>query len=102
VWSAIQSSIHKDRGIKVSSKAKEDQSSLRSKSGDKVSRSIASPNGKRLLSTYLSAPIGIAECSLEGMYISANEEFCRITGFAREELLRRSIKDISYEDDYAS
>ena len=86
----------------MASKAKENQGSLKSKAGDKVSRSRASPNGKRLLSTYLSAPIGIAECSLEGMYISANEEFCRITGFAREELLRRSIKDISYEDDYAS
>lgn len=86
----------------MASKAKENPGSPKAKSDGKVSRSMSNPNGKRLLSTYLSAPIGIAECSREGMYISANEEFCRITGFAKEELLTRSIKDISHEDDYAS
>src|SRR5689334_16305910 len=68
----------------------------------RANRPLSNTNGKRLLSTYLNAPIGIAECSLEGRYISVNEEFCRITGFEKEEMLTRSIKDISYPEDYGS
>jgi PAS domain S-box-containing protein len=36
------------------------------------------------------------------MYISVNDEFCRITGYEKGELLKRTIKDISHEDDYLS
>ena len=76
--------------------------SRKSKSGVKVHRSKSKPDGKRLLATYERAPIGIAECSPEGLYISVNQEFCRITGFEREEILTRSIKDISHPEEYGS
>ena len=81
-------------------KTKENPGSPRSKLDGKASRSERILNGKRLLATYMSAPIGMAECSLEGMYITVNDEFCRITGYEKGELLKRSIKDISHEDDY--
>ena len=45
-------------------------------------------------------PIGIVESSLDGKYLDVNEEFCRMLGYAREELLRRSIKDVTQEEDY--
>ena len=76
--------------------------SRKSKSGVKVHRSKSKPDGKHLLATYERVPIGIAECSPEGLYISVNQEFCRITGFEREEILTRSIKDISHPEDYGS
>ena len=34
-------------------------------------------------------------------YIAVNEEFCRILGYSRRELLRRGIKDCTHEDDYS-
>jgi len=86
----------------VASKTKKNPGSPKSQSDRKDSRSVLNPNGKRLLATYMSAPIGIAECSLDGMYINVNEEFCRITGYDKGELLTRSFKDITHEDDYLS
>lgn len=59
------------------------------------------PDENRLLANYEHAPIGIVECSPEGQYISVNEEFCRIIGYDKEKLLKRSIKDISLQEDYA-
>lgn len=86
--------------MKVDRKAKAKADSRKSNSDGKVRRSISKPDGKHLLATYERAPIGIAECSPEGRYISVNEEFCRITGYEKEEVLTRSIKDISHEADY--
>ena len=86
--------------MKMDRKARGKPDSRKSKSDGKVRRSISKPDAKRLLATYERAPIGIAECSPDGMYISVNEEFCRITGFEKEEVLARSIKDISHADDY--
>ena len=53
-----------------------------------------------MLATYEHAPIGIIENSLEGNYVNCNEEFCRITGYGKEELLTLGIKDLTYEEDY--
>jgi PAS domain S-box-containing protein len=55
---------------------------------------------QRLLATYEHAPIGIIENSPEGNYVNCNEEFCRITGYQKEELLTLTIKDLTYEEDY--
>jgi PAS domain S-box-containing protein len=56
---------------------------------------------QRLLATYERAPIGIIECSLKGKYVGANEEFCRILGYRKEELLQRGIKDVTPKEDYS-
>ena len=48
-----------------------------------------------MLELYKYAPIGIVECSLDGSYINANEEFCRLTGHKKEELLRLDIHDLT-------
>jgi PAS domain S-box-containing protein len=45
-------------------------------------------------------PIGIVETSLEGQYLDANEEFCRMLGYEKEELLQRGIKELTSEADY--
>jgi len=44
--------------------------------------------------------IGIVESSLEGKYLDVNEEFCRMLGYERQELLQRGIRDVTHEDDY--
>ena len=58
------------------------------------------PTGNHLLAAYQHAPIGIVGCSPEGHYTLVNEEFCRLTGYQQEELLGRSIRDISFQEDY--
>ena len=57
-------------------------------------------NGKTPLETYEHAPIGIVECSPDGSHINANEEFCRFLGYEKEELIRKSLKEITHEEDY--
>jgi len=45
-------------------------------------------------------PIGIVESSLDGRYIDVNDEFCRMLGYQKQELLQRGISDVTYEEDY--
>jgi PAS domain S-box-containing protein len=47
-----------------------------------------------MIDRYKYAPIGIVECSLNGKYINVNEEFCRLTGHKKEDLLRLDIYDL--------
>ena len=65
-----------------------------------IEQEVSIGSRQRLLATYEHAPIGIIESSLEGNYVNCNEEFCRITGYGKEELLSLAIKDLTYEEDY--
>ena len=58
-----------------------------------------SHNRSHLIELYEHAPIGIVECSLDGRYTNVNEEFCRITGYKKEELLKLSIHELTYPPD---
>src|SRR5690349_9119094 len=49
-----------------------------------------------MIDLYKHAPIGIVECSLDGKYTSVNEEFCRLTGHKKEELIGLDIHDLIY------
>ena len=63
-------------------------------------KSASGTNGKSPLVSYEHAPIGIVECSPDGNHINANEEFCRIIGYEKEELIGKGLKAITHEDDY--
>lgn len=63
-----------------------------------LSSSLLHVKHQQILSQHL--PIGIVETSLEGKYIDVSEEFCRLLGYKKEELLQRGIKDITPEADY--
>src|SRR5438552_9831805 len=58
-------------------------------------------NQQRLQATYERAPIGISEASPEGNYVGANEEFCRILGYTKDEILQSGIKDVTHKEDYS-
>jgi PAS domain S-box-containing protein len=64
-------------------------------------RAAHKSTGKQPLVAYEHIPVGIVESSLDGKYMDVNEEFCRILGYSRRELLRRGIKDCTHEEDYA-
>jgi PAS domain S-box-containing protein len=57
-------------------------------------------NQQRLWATYERAPIGISECSAQGKYIRANEEFCRLLGYTKDEIAQRDIKDVTHKEDW--
>src|SRR5687768_2992949 len=63
-------------------------------------RAAPKANGKHPLAAYEHLPVGIVEASLDGKYMDVNEEFCRILGYSRQELLRLGIKECTHEDDY--
>ncbi|HEY9526674.1 MAG TPA: PAS domain S-box protein [Anaerolineales bacterium] len=64
-------------------------------------RTAYKSTGKQPLVAYEHIPVGIVEASLDGKYVDVNEEFCRILGYSRRELLRRGIKTCTHEEDYA-
>ena len=53
----------------------------------------------RLSATYNHALVGIAEVDEDGRFLRANEQFCVITGYALDELRRRSLFEITHPDD---
>lgn len=57
---------------------------------------------QRLALTYHHAPIGIIEVSMDGRFVEANERFCRMLGYTREELLALTIMEVTHEDDRGS
>lgn len=57
-------------------------------------------SSERLMATYTHAPIGIVETSLDGSYINVNDEFCHLTGYTKDELLKLKIKDLTHPDDF--
>jgi len=54
---------------------------------------------QRLRSTYEHAFAGIAEVDASGRFLRVNEQFTSITGYSREELLERTIIDITHPAD---
>jgi PAS domain S-box-containing protein len=53
----------------------------------------------RFRSTFEQAPIGIAHMSLDGRLILVNQRFCEIVGCPGDELLTRTLQDITHPDD---
>src|SRR5687768_1227271 len=89
--------MSKGNAMKTDRKTKVEKSPPRVKGSGRASPRI---NGKNPLA-YEHIPVGIVEVSLDGKYIDVNEEFSRILGYSRQELLGQSIKDFTHEDDYA-
>src|SRR5687767_3167160 len=64
-------------------------------------RTSLSRDENHLIELFKDAPIGIVACSLDGKYINVNDEFCRITGYKKEELVRLDIHDLTTPTDPA-
>ena len=52
--------------------------------------------------TFEQAAVGIAHLAPGGRWLEANEKFCDIVGYTREELVRMSFQDITHPDDLAA
>jgi PAS domain S-box-containing protein len=49
--------------------------------------------------TFDQSPIGAAIVGLDFRFLAVNDEFCRITGFSREEMLAKGFPEITHPDD---
>ncbi|MHA0286091.1 GGDEF domain-containing protein [Mycobacterium sp. C3-094] len=48
---------------------------------------------------FSNSPIGMAVVGLDGSFHRVNHEFCRITGYSEQELMRLTFQDITHPDD---
>src|SRR5947209_15923658 len=56
----------------------------------------------RFRETFENAAVGIAHRDATGRFLSVNEKFCAIVGYSREELLQKTMRDITHPDALAA
>ncbi|MDZ4850242.1 MAG: PAS domain S-box protein [Pirellulaceae bacterium] len=56
----------------------------------------------RFRGTVENAAVGIAHVGLSGEWLILNDRLCEITGYSREEMLKRTFHDITHPDDIAN
>jgi PAS domain S-box-containing protein len=54
---------------------------------------------ERFRATFEQAAVGITHAELDGRFVRVNQKFCDIVGYAREELLERTLHDITHPED---
>ncbi len=54
---------------------------------------------ERFRLTFERAPVGVAHVGLDGRWIRVNKKLCELMGYSREELINRTIADVTYPDD---
>lgn len=55
----------------------------------------------RFRGTFENAAVGIAHVELDGRFVRSNQRLCEILGYEREELLKRSLHEITHAADQA-
>jgi diguanylate cyclase (GGDEF)-like protein/PAS domain S-box-containing protein len=65
----------------------------------KRAQSALSESEARARQTFELAASGIAHVGLDGRFLHVNPRLCQILGYSAEELVGRSVKDISHPDD---
>src|SRR5258706_3849892 len=56
----------------------------------------------RFRATFDNAAVGIAHVAPDGRWLRVNERLCRILGYPADELLTKSVRDVTYPDDLAA
>ncbi len=54
---------------------------------------------ERFRATFEQAAVGIALVALDGRFLRVNRRFCDITGYSQDEILQRTVQDITYPAD---
>jgi PAS domain S-box-containing protein len=56
----------------------------------------------RFRATFDHAAVGIAHIAPDGSWLRVNENLCRVLGYPADELLTKSLQDVTYPDDLAA
>jgi PAS domain S-box-containing protein len=54
---------------------------------------------QRFRATFDQAAVGIAHVNLEGQFLRINQKFCSLVGYTHDEMLVRTLQDITHPDD---
>ncbi len=54
---------------------------------------------QRFRATFVQAAVGIAQTSLDGTWLQVNKRFCEMVGYSQDELLGRTVLDITHPDE---
>jgi len=73
---------------------------LRTRAARQQAEQAARENERRFREFFEQAAVGMTRVSLDGVLVDANQTFCDILGYDRDELIGRTIKDITHPDDY--
>src|SRR5262245_32367161 len=57
---------------------------------------------ERFRGTFENAAVGIVHSDVAGRLLRVNQKFCAIVGYSREELLRKTLRDIIHPDELAA
>src|SRR3954449_7554465 len=57
---------------------------------------------ERFRGTFENAVVGIAHRDATGRFLRVNEKFCDILGYTREEMLQKTMRDITHPDDLSA
>ncbi len=65
----------------------------------KQSQASLDPSEKQFKVIFEQVSVAIAQVGANGQLLEVNKKLCQITGYSREELLKRTIADITYPED---
>ena len=57
---------------------------------------------ERFRSTFERAPVGVANVSLDGRFLEANQGYCDLVGYSHDELLTMTLKQLTHPDYHQS
>ncbi|MBW4650477.1 MAG: PAS domain S-box protein [Kastovskya adunca ATA6-11-RM4] len=57
---------------------------------------------ERFRATFEQAGVAIAQVSTTGEFLRVNQKLCELTGYTREELLKKTVQDIAHPDEQAT
>ena len=76
--------------------------SLHARAAQEQAEQSSRENEKRFREIFEQAAVGITRVDLNGVLIDCNQKFSDLLGFTREELLGKSMREITHPDDYGT
>lgn len=73
---------------------------LRTRIARAQAEKAARENARRLNETLEQAAVGINRVGFDGVMLDVNQKFCDMLGYAKEELVGKTVQDITHPDDY--
>jgi PAS domain S-box-containing protein len=69
---------------------------------EQVQGQLLAESEQRFRSTFEQAAVGIAHLGLDGRWLRINRRYCQMVGYEHDEMLKMTLKDISYPGDPGS